>query len=751
MKQGTESMITAATRGHISGPLRFVAAVAATLFTAGFTIAQSPPVAQPLAPREVSPAANKPGVTVSATKQFVIHGADLNTRSAFSMMSEETSLSLGRLLRDDARYVIPVVVVLKTPPDVSMADPTVFTYVDQLVPSGFHLQMNVQLRADFRTEDYTRELVRVLLAERILRNHEKLNTTRERVLPDWTLTGIMQALEFRGRTRPSAVFSAVFRSGQIYSVDRILAADPAGMDALSRTIFETSSCALVLSLLDQPEGALRFSHFLSALATGSQTDRELLEHYFPGLGVSRNSLEKWWTLQLASLATPTALETMSVGDTEEALDKALTLRFKAEKDPEKESPKPEKSKDEPKTESRGFFRFFGGAKKDENKDATTSAAKSKDQDTVKSADKPKSDDKPKAEPSSEKGKGTEKKDADPKKDSDAPEEANPEKKSFFHLPTLSNPLGRKIFFPFSKKKTEDADESDSDKEEAAKKKNKDDAASKAAKTKSAPESDKKETDKKSAQKSDEKKGTEPAKKSREELAKPESPITQPNKIPRKPSAERKISGRPEELLKEEPAKAEKKAAPKRDDESEKQAESGHRSVFNPLNWFRKTPEPKVGDLALKKLKDDASAQDEPPKKVTREGVPIAEFRTIWKRDDRSAILTNSLQQLNALKLRSHPLYKGVIAEYSAVIEQLIRGKDRGAADKLEKLAQQRRKVHEGAAAVESFVDFHVASQSQGYSGMFDDYLRLCRKLDEEVHPRTDAISKYLDAIEKEFE
>ncbi len=225
------------------------------------------------------------------------------------------------------KYSIPVVVVLKAPPEVDRVGPAVTTNIMQLDPGGFHLQINAQLRADFQSEDFARELVRVLLAERILRNHAELKTNRERVLPDWVLTGVTQALEFRARSRPSAMFAAVFKGGQIFSVDKLLSADPSQLDALSRTIYETSSCAIVLALLEQQDGPVRFGRFLNALALDNKPDRDLLKQHFPTLGVSKNSLEKWWTLQMATLATPSALESLSVEETEKRLDEALMLRY----------------------------------------------------------------------------------------------------------------------------------------------------------------------------------------------------------------------------------------------------------------------------------------------------------------------------------------------------------------------------------------------------------------------------------------
>ena len=100
-------------------------------------------------------------------------GSDLGTRGAFCLLCDDTATALGRMLHDNARYSIPVVVVLKGPPDVDRTSPAITTNISQLAHGGFHLQINVQLRADFQSDEFARELVRVLLAERILRNHAR--------------------------------------------------------------------------------------------------------------------------------------------------------------------------------------------------------------------------------------------------------------------------------------------------------------------------------------------------------------------------------------------------------------------------------------------------------------------------------------------------------------------------------------------------------------------------------------------------
>jgi hypothetical protein len=639
----------------------------------------------------------KVGSSTSASKQFVVHGGDLNLRSSFCLLSEDTSVSLGRLLKDEAKFAIPVVVVLKTPPEVSQEGPPITTSISQLAHGGFHLQMNVQMRPDFRSEDFSRELVRVLLAERILRNHQELSTQRQRVLPDWLLTGVTQAMEFRSRSRPSALFAAVFRSGQVYSIDRILAADPAQLDALARGIYETSSCALVLALLDQPDSSLRFGKFLNALATDNKPDRELLQQHFPTLGISKNSLEKWWTLEMAHLATPTAMETMSVSETEEALDNALTLRF-TETAPGKKSStrkpvaKPEaEPAPEPEKKSGGFFGF--GRKKTEDEPKPEEKAKESPPEKAQEVKPPVKEDKPKAEEP-----------AKPKEEDDRPR---------FRLPFGG---GKKVIFPFDQLRGK---KDNSSPEEPAKK----DEEKKVEKPKPAPKT---------------KPEAAPEKPKEKPQPKEEPVVPAIKSLPRKPSDTRKVSSQPDDLpeTKPQPAPAPKKEAfkapePKSEDKPEVEPEKPQTAASSPVL-------PRPESLTTPKPKDGTSA-------------PLEDFAMIAKRSDRSLILQRTLDNLNGLALRAHPLYKPLIAEYKDAVQKLLQGKDKDVLDQLTNLRNQRSAIRDKAVAVESYLDWYEATETQNYSGTFDDYLNLHRKMDEEIKPRTDAISKYLDALEKEYE
>ena len=123
---------------------------------------------------------------------------------------------------------------------------------------------------------------------------------------------------------------------------------------------------------------------------------------------------------------------------------------------------------------------------------------------------------------------------------------------------------------------------------------------------------------------------------------------------------------------------------------------------------------------------------------------------MWKRDDRDKIFQQSIARLNALKVQAHPLYRPLIGDYIATIRLLVNGKQKGVAEKLTSLREQLSNISKLARAVESHLDWYEASQTRSYSGAFDDYLKLCDQIDREYRSRNDALSKYLDLLQKEY-
>ncbi|MEZ5326028.1 MAG: hypothetical protein R3F19_13335 [Verrucomicrobiales bacterium] len=275
--------------------------------------------------------------SVSVSKQFVVHGKSLALRSAFSKFAESVKGDYLDLLYSTGRGTHPeridqwrnqIVIQIRD----DAADPvqgSVTSRIQRLVPEGFRLELTARIGTEMDREELREELIRLLLAESILRDHKTIRTGgRTEILPNWLMAGVTEILRQKVHGRPSDLYEKVFTSGSVLSVEEILTTEPKGLDSLSEKIFELSSAGLIQTLLEQVAGANRMRSFVSELAVFTGPQKELLLKHFPGLRASRNSLSKWWALQMATMSEPGVFEWMTAEETEMALNDALIVEFK---------------------------------------------------------------------------------------------------------------------------------------------------------------------------------------------------------------------------------------------------------------------------------------------------------------------------------------------------------------------------------------------------------------------------------------
>src|SRR5690606_9776930 len=101
------------------------------------------------------------------------------------------------------------------------------------------------------------------------------------------------------------------------------------LDGATRAAFRVSSGALVMALLEQPQGTDGFRGFLTDVAAYQGETPVLLRKHFPALNLSETSLSKWWALQLAKMGgLNLATDILTISQTESALADALKLNFR---------------------------------------------------------------------------------------------------------------------------------------------------------------------------------------------------------------------------------------------------------------------------------------------------------------------------------------------------------------------------------------------------------------------------------------
>lgn len=297
--------------------------------------ATRPPLGGQEAPRIPLPSDKVPVTTsTSSSRQFRVHNPDFELRSRMSSHLDEVAKDLRDVLHDAEPHVIPINVRLTRGEEAARAinagTPPVTVGITEVEGGGFHLQLDIHEAPALTLTLIRHETVRLLLAERILRGHTKIAQPQNRLLlPDWVFTGVLQAMDFRAAARPPTMFAAIFQSGKIYGIEEIIAVSPTQMDSLSRGIYETSCGALVMALVDQPDGGRRFNRFLNSLNGSSAPERDLLTSAYPGFAASASSLNKWWALQMATLSRRSLSDPLTADESLAALEKAITISYPA--------------------------------------------------------------------------------------------------------------------------------------------------------------------------------------------------------------------------------------------------------------------------------------------------------------------------------------------------------------------------------------------------------------------------------------
>lgn len=827
--------------------------------------------------------------STSTSRQFIVHGKVFETRSAMSTRCEEVSQEVRKVLNDKEPWVLPIVVLLNTGEEAAKSKGLpISTTISELNFGGFHLQVTINEGPGLKAADLRKELVRALLAERILRNHQKIETPKGRLLlPDWIMTGVLHALDFRASPTPSAMFATLFRSGKIYGIEEIIEASPVEMDNLSRTIYETSCCALVLALVDQPSGPQNLNKFLNSLASDPRSERELLSAAFPNFAASASSLNKWWSLQLAALANPGVGEPLSAAESLKAIEEAITIHYEAlpaavpknvklhpfvipaplavipasETHPEAHTAAaaaPTKSKtkeataevkDEPAEEDpkgkRSLLRrmlFLGAAKESEAKDGDKPAKTSEDKEqpteeekkpgfmgrlfgagsdekktpdepsakegtpkvVAKPAETPAVDEKEKKAEEEKKpgfmgrlfGAGSDEKktpDEPSVKESTAKIAAKPaeapavvEKEKKAEEGKKPGFMGRLFGAGSDEKKTEDkpavtapADKKASEKEKAAAIEKTKAPVKKEPEAKEEPQEEKKPTKLnpmnwfRGGKKAEEKKEETPAKEKEAFLTPPDtldvarliSPMMADAWQMLAPAAARPTTEPLFDFRKRKPkaeeAPKEETPAPKTEEDRPPVKKSSKPRTTNPNSKpasksSAKTPDkpkttnPNAKPATPEQVQAVTAATPEAAPALVPVSLPLEEYQHILKHPDRAKILAYNTASLRALELRVSILFRPVIRGYQVAVHDIETGKTKDMDKRLAALHEFAIIAYQKSIAVRDYLDWFEASESGRLSGKFDDFLNLPATIKKELPARTDPISKYLDAIDKEF-
>ncbi len=350
--------------------------LAATLVGGGLALALSaqeitPPSDSGVSSREISGASpgtsigemetrawtqETPEAEVGMSNLIHVSGGDPVTRMRFNVFLDDLSDEFRRLIfrwrpgRSIGRAMVwtaPIEVTLwGTFRDVHVGD-DVIEEVSQAADTSIRIEVAVQLHDRFDESRFRLEFVRALLLGQMVlpyfRSPETFSIPNGQVLkvPEWLVHGFDQLIEHRRLGSPSSTYRGILASGQVMKPSDLFAVeDVKSFDSVGMMVFRISASALVESLLDQPEGDDSLRSVLMALGRPSHPGIEaMLNQEFPAFRETELGLEKWWSLEIATLGQKQSFEYLNRSETERLLDEALTVHFEAILEEAETSPK----------------------------------------------------------------------------------------------------------------------------------------------------------------------------------------------------------------------------------------------------------------------------------------------------------------------------------------------------------------------------------------------------------------------------
>jgi hypothetical protein len=319
----------------------------------------------PASPKVVEPGGNIPRPeaierAVSRSGMFRVVGGDSGTeansqRSSVALLLEQTKDNFEELLKSGtvtedlkqanapirlapkgraADFKIPIDVILSGKPG-DPAPPRSVVYELVVTPESFSLRIRVHRARGVDNEQLERAALTMLLYERALREEDPRSFDEKDValfvVRPWLVEGLIEANKWRTNRADRRIYEGVFRQGGGFTAEEIFELPEESyrrLDGASRLSFRALSGALLMALLEQPEGRDAFQSFAGEAARFSGEMPVLLRKHFPQLNLSGNSLQKWWALKLARMVQPPLTEVLSIRDTELALDEALRFHLR---------------------------------------------------------------------------------------------------------------------------------------------------------------------------------------------------------------------------------------------------------------------------------------------------------------------------------------------------------------------------------------------------------------------------------------
>ncbi|MFC5049603.1 hypothetical protein ACFPK9_03085 [Rubritalea spongiae] len=265
------------------------------------------------------------------SRKIVVKGENTQMRMAVSSIANEIAESLRGLLgeEDDFQDGRTIYIELSS----SSGSLKVRPRVKPFERSDLFIELLVNTRTQVDRDVLAHGVIEVLLYRRGLAEVNSLEDDQMISVPTWLSIGLLEASKWKEDSSKRQVYEHLLKRPDLFTLDQTLSAsgmEVRNFDSTNNTFFKASSCALVLSMLNQDNGKEGMREFIDDVALFEGDISELIRRHFPLVNTGANGIHKMWSLQIASMAAPKMTESLTMQESDEKLTELLRFTISDE-------------------------------------------------------------------------------------------------------------------------------------------------------------------------------------------------------------------------------------------------------------------------------------------------------------------------------------------------------------------------------------------------------------------------------------
>jgi hypothetical protein len=272
----------------------------------------------------------------SSSKQFVVYCEDVRLRQRVASFVEETKADVLRLLGENDRWKAPIVITLERASTLQPGEPPVIVRLMETQP-GFKVEINVKFGDDPATVNLQKHIIRAVLLEYAYREAGVTGGMSVVEAPWWIVEGLIEMDRRRESGADSDLFRRLVETNRLPPLESFLVEKPDELGPTALAVDRALAMCLLQLLVEQPGGREKLAHLVRA---GPQSDGDpfaLLAKEFPVFASGRQTLQKWWTINLARFAAVDRYQGLTTEETEKALAPLLQIEMAINKTGDKKT------------------------------------------------------------------------------------------------------------------------------------------------------------------------------------------------------------------------------------------------------------------------------------------------------------------------------------------------------------------------------------------------------------------------------